>query len=168
MKTYFLKLVFLLTVVFAASCSNDDDAPVETGVTFYEVAGSWDCELGESCQDLYEFEFDAGTRISISVEDITGSSVVSLDLVLHIAGTNILTDGDITYYGCTGQDESVALNNILLGDDGNYKLAVARDWGLSAGFDGTYKLTIIADTPFEPLGNIEDDGFDPNYERECP
>ncbi len=167
MKKYVLKFALLVFVMGIVSCSKDDDTPDTPGVTSYEVVGAWDCELGDSCEDLYEFDFKAGTKISISIEEIDGSSVVSLDLSLHIAGTNILTNGDITYYGCTGQDESVALANILLNDAGKYHLKVARDWGLSAGADGNYKLTIIADTPFEAVGLTADDDLDPNYEREC-
>ncbi|MDH7446269.1 PPC domain-containing protein [Aquimarina sp. 2201CG14-23] len=171
MKTQILKRVMmLLVIVLSISCSKDDDVPVvNPGVTLIEKEGEWSCNLSETCQDIYKFQFKAGSRISISIEEVTGSSVVSLDVYVdfgEIGGPNLLTNGGITHYGCTGQNEEVSLGNILLPEDETYNIAVARDWGLSAGFDGTYKLTVISDTPFLE-GEVMDDAAASDYEREC-
>ncbi len=175
MKGQIFKTVFtMLVAVLFTSCSNDDDAPViepvDEGVTFYEKQGEWSCNISETCEDVYQFEFKEGSRISISVEDVTGKSVVSLDLFVEFGefgGPNLLTNGSNKYYGCTGQEEEVSLTNILISEKGVYNLAVARDWGQSAGFDGSYTLTVLSDTSFTEASEPSDDTEALNYETEC-
>ncbi|GAA4273305.1 PPC domain-containing protein [Aquimarina gracilis] len=171
MKTQILKALLVLSIIFFVSCSNDDDAtPVDTGVTLFEKEGEWDCEIGHTCEDIYQFEFKEGSRISISIDNVTGSSVVSLDLAAdfgQFGGPNILNEGALSYYGCTGQDGEVSLANILISETGTYNLAIARDWGLSAGFDGTYKLIIVSDTSFTEGIAPTNDTEVQNYVREC-
>ncbi|MDO5977653.1 hypothetical protein [Flavivirga spongiicola] len=170
MKTQIKKSIILLLAVLFANCSKDDDTHIDEGVTLFETTEEWNCNLSETCEDIYQFKFKKGSRISISIENVTGKSVVSLDLSANFGefgGPNLLTQGKLTYYGCTTQDESVAIVNIYISETGTYNLAIARDWGLSAGFGGTYRLTIISDTAFTegetPVNDIEAT----NYEREC-
>ncbi len=173
MKAQIFKTALTMFVIFFASCSSDDDAtptPVDPGITLYEKEGEWNCELGDTCEDIYQFEFKEGSRISISIDDITGSSAVSLDLAAdfgQFGGPNILNEGALSYYGCTGQDEEVSLANILIDETGTYNLAIARDWGLSAGVNGKYKLTIVSDTSFTKGVAPTNDTEALNYEREC-
>ena len=150
MKNQVLNILLVVSILAFTSCSNDDDAtPIDNGITSFELDGSWNCEFGETCEDMYQFEFKEGSRISISIEEVTGSSAVSLNLSVdfgELANPNLLNEGSLSYYGCTGQDEEISISNIIISETGTYNLAIARDWGLSAGFDGTYKLTIISDT----------------------
>lgn len=171
MKNQIIKTVLIAFLIIFSSCSKDDDTtPETTGMTSFEQEGEWLCELGQTCEDIYQFEFRKDSKISISVENITGKSVVSLDLSAdfgEFGGPNLLTQGNITYYGCTVQDEDVSLTNITISETGTYNLSIARDWGFSAGFDGTYTLTIISDTPFtEGIAAILNTEAI-NYEREC-
>jgi len=170
MKTRLLNIIVLSILLFT-SCSKDKDVlPVDEGITLYEKEGDWDCALSETCQDTYQFDFKSGSRISISIENVTGSSVVSLDLAAQFGqfgGPNILNEGLLTYYGCTGQDEAVSLTNVLISETGTYDLSVARDWGLSAGVDGTYTLVLISDTPFTEATSPTNNAKALNYEREC-
>ncbi|TYA78562.1 hypothetical protein [Seonamhaeicola marinus] len=171
MKTITLKAALIIFIALFSSCSKDDDTSENKSITSFENEGSWNCELGETCEDVYQFEFKAGSKISISVEGITGMSVVSLDLAAdfgQFGGPNLLTEGDVTYYGCTGQDEDVAVVNIEISETSTYNLALARDWGLSAGFDGTYTLSIISDTSFKDIALPINNTKATNYERECP
>ncbi len=174
MKAQILKTVLATIVVLSASCSKDDDVPVmepeDSGITLYEKQGAWICTVSETCEDVYQFEFKAGSRISIGIEEITGKSVVSLDFFAEFGefgGPNLLTNGGNTYHNCTGQDENISLTNLLISTEGIYNLAVARDWGKSAGADGTYSLTIISDTPFIETEVPLDDTEALNYDSEC-
>ncbi|MFD2563470.1 hypothetical protein [Aquimarina rubra] len=170
MKTQvFRKIVIVVITALLASCSNDDSPVINPGVTLIEKVGEWNCNVSETCQDIYQYQFKAGSRISINIEEVTGNSVVAVDVYAEfgeIGGPNLLTNGGIAHYGCTGQNEEVSLGNILLPEDATYHIAVARDWGLSAGGEGSYKLTIISDTPFLEEEIINDSTV-VNYEREC-
>ncbi len=171
MKTQIFKVKLIAALVLIVGCSKDDDVPViDPGITFYEKAGEWSCNINEDCEDVYQFEFKKDTKIAISIEDVTGKSVVSLDLSAEFGqfgGPNLLNDGKLTYYGCTNQDEEVSISNIIISETGIYNLSVARDWGLSAGFDGTYKVTIISNTAFIEGVSPTNDTEALNYEREC-
>ncbi|AUP80860.1 hypothetical protein [Flavivirga eckloniae] len=170
MRTQIKQTLIVLSVILFANCSKNDDAPIDPGITLFETTDTWNCDLSETCEDIYQFEFKEGSRISISVENITGKSVVSLDLSAdfgEFGGPNLLTQGKLTYYGCTTQNENVSIANINISETGIYNLAVARDWGLSAGFDGDYKLTIISDTSFTKGETPTNDTEATNYEREC-
>ncbi|MCK8523641.1 hypothetical protein M0D21_18805 [Aquimarina sp. D1M17] len=171
MKNQILKTVLLTILILLSSCSNDDDATLEiAGITSFEKEGQWNCELSESCEDIYQFEFKKGSKIAISIEDVTGMSAVSLDLSAEFGqfgGPNLLNEGQLSYYGCSGQDENISITNISISETSTYNLSIARDWGLSAGVEGTYKVTIISDTAFtEGVSAIEDVKTE-NYEREC-
>lgn len=145
-----------------SSCSSDDDATTavpEVGERLFETNGSWTCELGESCQDVYDIEMTAGSRVSLTVSNVTGSSVVRLAIHApndNLGGINLLT-GTAEDIECSGQDESYSFSNIMLSQDGVYKFVVTRDWGSSAGFDGNYRLTIFSDNLFEVIEQTVDD-----------
>ncbi len=158
----------LSAVLLCVACSSDDDGP--SGITLFEVNGMWDCAQSESCQDVYEFQFQAGTRVSFFIEDVTGSSVVRLAVHapnIPLGGTNVLT-GNALELQCEGQDEETGDPNLVLSTTGVYQFVVTRDWGLSAGFDGTYQMTIISDTPFQELTQTVDDVDSLSLGTDCP
>ncbi len=172
MKNQVFKKIVLVFIVFSLiSCSKDDDVPVvDAGVTLIEKQGEWLCELQQTCEDIYQFRFVENSKVSISIEDVTGMSVLSIDLSSdfgQFGGPNLLNEGNLTYYGCTLQNEEVSIANISISDTGIYNLSIARDWGLSAGFDGTYNLVITSDTPFTEEAVVIQNVEAINYEREC-
>lgn len=74
---------------------------------------------------------------------------------------------EVSYYGCTDQNEEISLTNIAISEIAIYNFSVARDWGLNGGPEGSYKMTIISNTPFiDKSGIIRNTGAI-NYEREC-
>ncbi|MBW1298863.1 PPC domain-containing protein [Aquimarina litoralis] len=172
METRILKkIVMLFLLVLSIGCSKDDDVPtVVPDVTSLEIQGDWLCELGQTCEDIYQFEFKKDSKISISVENITGQSTVSLDLSLNsgqFAALNLLNDGNISYYGCANQNEEISITNISITETGVYNFSVARDWGLSAGTEGMYSISIISNTPFKDNSMVIENTQAINYEREC-
>ena len=165
MKAIQILLAILITTL--VSCNKKDELQ---GDTLFEQSGSWDCTLGESCQDVYEFEFMANTTLSISVEDVTGKSVVGLAMYapgMVLGSANLLTNNP-NEASCGGQDEAQSEPNFVIPSSGIYKLAVTRDWGASAGLGGDYKLTVIADTPFQTLTQTVDDTDSKASGKECP
>ena len=159
MKSLF-KTGFVLMALFLGtnSCSNDDDSP-PPAVRIFDANGAWDCELNESCQDVYEFDLPAGARISIVVEQVTGSSVVRL--AIHgpgngLGGINMLT-GNQNDLRCGGQDVDLAVANFETTSSGTHIIAVTRDWALSAGFDGTYSLSMFSDMAIDYIDQTVDD-----------
>jgi len=86
---------------------------------------------------------------------------------LYFKNHVILNQGNLSHYGCTGQNEDVSFATIAISETGIYNLSIARDWGLSAGFEGIYKLTIISDVLFEEAAAFIQDSEVVSYEREC-
>ena len=88
MKNAIIKFLTIIFTLLLASCSKDDDSAV-IGITSFEKEEEWTCELGETCEDIYQFEFKKDSKISISIEDVTGLSVVTVKLA-----------ADFGQYGC--------------------------------------------------------------------
>jgi len=165
MKT--IQIILAILIAALVSCNKNDEL---AGDTLFEQTGAWDCTLGESCQDVYEFDFKTGTNVSISVEDVTGKSVVRLAVYapgMALGSANLLTN-NTNEASCGGQDEAQAEPNFVIPSSGVYKIAVTRDWGTSAGFVGDYKVTVIADTPFQTLTQTVDDTDSKASGTECP
>ncbi len=168
-----LSYVLLFTTVscFIFNCSDDDDGTVpEVGERLYETNGSWDCETGESCQDVYEFDFESGSRVSLIIQEVTGSSVVRLTIHapnVNLGGTNLLT-GNTDDLRCTGQDEDASIPNFIAPSDGVYKVVITRDWGSSAGADGNYNLVLFSDTNFQFIQQSVDDIDSLAENSSCP
>lgn len=165
------KTWILFLIVLNAACSKDDNVPlVIPEVTLVEKEGKWLCEFEQTCENIYQFEFKKDSKISVSVENVTGNSTASLDLSVdfgQFGGPNLLNNGAVSYYGCTDQDEEISLTNITISETAIYNFSVARDWGLSVGPEGSYKMTVISDTPFIDKSGIIQNSEAISYEREC-
>lgn len=75
----FRKTWILFLIVLNVGCSKDDDMPsVIPEITLVEKEGKWLWEFGQTCENIYQFEFKKDSKISITVENITGNSTVSL------------------------------------------------------------------------------------------
>lgn len=167
-----LKYVLFSTTIICLlfACSDDDDGNAPKGYTLYENSGSWDCALSESCQDVYEFVFQSGSRVAVIIEEVTGGSVVRLAIHapnVNLGGTNLLT-GNSDDLMCTGPDEDATVPNFIASSDGVYKIVITRDWGLSAGFDGTYNFVLFSDTSFEFVEQSIDDVDSLAENSTCP
>jgi len=69
------------------------------------VDGYWNCS-GESCQDVYDIDFESGTELTIQVTDVTGDSVIRLALFaprVPLSGTNLITGTNLDRE-CVGQN----------------------------------------------------------------
>lgn len=166
------KLFALIAIVsFAAtSCSNTDEEAIDPGQDVFEEIGYLDCNLGESCQDVYEMNFKVGTQVTLKVKGITGSSVINIAIYgpnTPLGGTNILTE-NASEASCWGQDEDVSIPNILIEEEGVHKIAITRDWGASAGFDGYYSLSIVGSKSFTEVSQTIEDKESLATDTSCP
>lgn len=126
--------------------------------TSFATSGSWECELGETCQDVYDLTLPANSVVSIAVTGLSGGSVARLGVFAPgsaLSGVNLLT-GLAMDRECQGQDVSDAVQ-FRTGAAGSYRIAAARDWGSSNGFDGAYTLVVSAESGVEVEGQTVDD-----------
>jgi len=156
-----LKLFVLFAGCIVFMSCGDDDAQTIPPVMQFETMGSWNCELDESCQDVYEIQINSGSSTSINVDQVTGSSVVRLAVyapgVVLAGATNLLT-GNSNDLECNGQDESASVPNFMAtAGTGVYKFVVTRDWGSSQSRNGTYRLLIFSNQALEFREQIVDD-----------
>jgi len=170
LKTILINTFLVIIIsLFTFSCSKNDD-PVSRGITLYETNASWMCLINESCQDVYEFEFEAGSKISITIQEVTGNSLVRLAVYapnVNLGSTNLLT-GNTNDLACSGRNETASIPNLIAPSSGIYKIAITRDWGTSIGNNGTYKLVLFADTEFEFIEKTIDDIDSLTSDFSCP
>ena len=162
--------MILLTMI--VSCSSDDPVtptPTPGGTNSFTTTGAWDCALSESCQDVYELTFAAGSSVTVVVSSVTGNSVVRLALFapgVALDGINLLMN-DTLDRECVGQNETDSLV-VTATSAGTYQLAVGRDWGSSAGFSGTYALSVTSPTRFTVGTQTSDDTASQATGSDCP
>jgi hypothetical protein len=139
-------------------CGTCDADPLNDCVLDHDVDSGWDCQSGESCQDVYEFDLPAGAQVTVTVSNVTGASVPLLAVYTPgtaLSGTNTLTNVANDRM-CVGQDESdsVVFTTAVAGV---HSFAVGRDWGASAGAAGTYSFQIASDIGLVPGAQTVDD-----------
>ena len=150
------------------SCGDDDDnGPTGnvTKITSYDEVFEWSCEVGASCQDVFDVEFSTGTVVSFSATETTGGSVAQIALYAPgtvLGGTNMFTDDTTELLcnlmpNCSQNTAGQTVSDFTIPGDGVYRLAVTRNWGMSCGGDGTYRLLINADKEFTiPSQSVDD------------
>ncbi len=139
-------------------CGTCDADPMNDCVLDHDVDGGWDCQIGDSCQDVYEIDLPADAQVTFSVTNVTGFSVPLLAVFTPgtaLSETNVLTNVP-NDRSCVGQDQSDSVT-FTTADAGVYAFAVGRDWGSSAGAAGTYSLQISSDLGFVPGAQTVDD-----------
>jgi len=147
--TYSLSIASSLEFSGALTAVADDVESEAAGVlcdASYVVDSSWACQPGESCQDVFSLGLEAGSDVELAVTEVTGNSLPRL--ALHAPGVSL---GDINLLTntnedrqCVGQDDSDFPAPYPVSSTGTHTLAVTRDWGLSAGSSGGFRLTISA------------------------
>lgn len=150
--------------------ANDRVSTVGSQCGFEQVVSSdWSCNLGDSCRDVYEIDLVAGSELEVTVDSVTGNSVPILALYAPrqgSAGTNLLTN-ETSDRECVGQDANDGASNFIVPTTGTYRIAVGRDWGNSAGFDGTYRMTVRTDLDNSPLTLVQNDTPSPHATTVC-
>lgn len=155
-------LVFLVTISKGYSQTSvvviplgEDPSPRQNMIT---GNGTWNCTLGQSCQDVYEFSIDEPGSAIVKVDSISGGSALRMALYApgqNLGETNLLTNNS-SEVECLSQNTRFE-DTISLAAAGIYKLAVTRDWGSSAGFNGAYSLTLATSVPRTDIGQVIDD-----------
>lgn len=169
MRRIAISIGLLLTLGLFTSCGSDDPVTPPTGTKSFQVDGTWNCGTGISCQDVYEFTFDAGSTVNIAVSAVNGNSVLRLALFgpgVAPDGVNLLM-GEANDRMCAGQDEGDTVE-YAIATKGKYSLAVGRDWGESAGASGAYTLSVTSATSFTVGTQTADDTASQASGTGCP
>jgi hypothetical protein len=134
-----------------------------------QFAGGWDCAISQICQDVYDFDLQDGSDVEVIVHTVTGASVPRLALFgpgIPLDGINLFT-GTTNDRLCVGQDMTDTAS-VTVSGSGTYRLAVGRDWGLSAGVSGTYVVDVNTSLPVQPQGQTADDVTSQASGASCP
>jgi hypothetical protein len=126
--------------------------------TTFAVSDGWNCASGVSCQDVYDVALAANSDVTIAVTGVTGASVLRLGAFapgVALSEANLLT-GLASDRQCVGQNTSDGVTFRAV-SAGVYRIAVARDWGSSAGASGTYVLTVTSTQPLTAGGQTAGD-----------
>jgi len=81
-----IALILFLVVggALLTGCGDDDEGTAvvvpPVFVTSYDEIFGWACGSGESCQDVFNIEFAAGTVANFSAGEVTGGSVLQFAL----------------------------------------------------------------------------------------
>jgi hypothetical protein len=122
----------------------------------FSTTGSWNCASGVSCEDVYDFGLAANTTVTIQVSGVTGASVLRLGAFAPsqlLTGPNLLT-GINSDRLCGGQNVGDTVS-FTAPTAGTYRIAIARDWGASAGASGNYSLAVSVDRGMTFLGSTK-------------
>lgn len=136
--------------------------------TSFATSSGWSCGVGVSCQDVYDFRFAASTTVTVSVSNVTASSVLRLGA---FGPGTALTDSDL-FTGssfdrqCFGQNvgDTVAFRATTAG---TYRIAIGHDGSDSAGASGTYTATVTASAPMSFLGQSVNDAATGAAGKKC-
>ena len=107
----------------------------------------WNCAIGVSCQDVWDFQTLAPGTVTVTVSAVTGNSVLRL-AAFDGAALNTVNrlNGNLTDRKCTGQNANdTAVTPVL--PPGLHRFAIGRDWDTSAGAAGTYTVTFTSTVP---------------------
>lgn len=117
----------------------------------YQFESGWRCRKGESCQDSYSVELEAGTLLDLEITDLPKSSTAGLGLYgpgNATGDTNLLTNTRNERV-CTAAGESLVAPPLLVEQSGRYTVTATRRADLSTGETGSYAIAIGADAFFE-------------------
>lgn len=132
------------------------------GVTSFGGDYSWNCASGQNCQSVFDITVVAGSVLNVSVSNVSAGSVAQLALYapgVALGGVNLLT-GSTKELRCAsaGTCDAAAYmagehkNGVVATVGGTYRLAVTRNWGISCGGSGTFRVDVSSNTPFQVVG----------------
>jgi hypothetical protein len=129
-------------------------------VTAYGGNLGWSCLSTQSCQDVFDFEMEAGSVLSIRISNVSAGSVAQIALYgpgTPLGGINLLTGNNkelrcTTGADCNGYTAGEQVTGFTLSQTGVYRLAVTRDWNNSCDPSGTYRVDISSSVAFKVLG----------------
>lgn len=142
--------VVLLSSV--SSCKKSSPTTPSDNVTSFSGTFGWTCSSGVNCQDVFDFTITAGSVLTVRVNNVSAGSASRIALYgpgTSLGGTNLLT-GTTSELRCTnatncdlftGGEQKVGLT---VNQTGTYRLAVTRDWGVSCGATGTYRVELAS------------------------
>jgi hypothetical protein len=164
MKNYSL---FLLPVIALLSfqCSEENEAELP-GEKTYAVSSRVESPGGAvNVQDVYNFSFAKGAKVTFAVTDIINLGQVQVALYApntELGSTNLFT-GDETEAGCMVDNCNLGTAGITVSDftipaSGNYRFVITRNWAWSCGSLVDFTLNITSDKNFEFKEQSVDNG----------
>src|SRR6185503_14808158 len=98
------------TNAFSADGMTSDDvasgaAGTACAVTSFSTSTNWNCALGVSCQDVFDLQILAPSTVTVTVANVTGSSVLRLAAFQggDLTAVNLL-NGSLADRSCSGQN----------------------------------------------------------------
>lgn len=120
----------------------------QCGYTFI-TTGSWICNPGVTCEDVYDFTTLAPTPITVAVSAVTGNSVARLAVFDGSAlDTTNRLNGHAADRQCAGVNQPDTATSAVL-PLGQHRVTVGRLAGPSIANSGLYTVTVT--TPNAPL-----------------
>jgi hypothetical protein len=149
----------------ALACGSDDTDEPSDGVTSFTGSFGWTCASSTDCQDVFDFNFEAGSVITIRVNHVSPGSASQLAFYapgVALGGVNLLTGNSkelrcTSASACDGFTVGEQLNSYAVAVGGSYRIAVTREWGSSCGGTGTYRLEVTSTKAFQHLGQTKED-----------
>jgi hypothetical protein len=101
-------------------------ASTSQALTSQELVSNWTCAAGVSCEDLFDFNVPANTRVTMRVTRVTGSSILRLAAFgPNVFNTNNFLTGDRRDWNCNGTNtDTVSFTSTTAGI---YRFAIGRD-----------------------------------------
>lgn len=173
-----VRLACTALIITGAGCSKSSVPTTPSGpsgVTSFSGNYGWACANLVNCQDVFDFTVAAGSVLTVRVNNVGGGSAAQLALYapgIALGGTNLLTGTD-RELRCTvandcdlfsGGEQKVG---VTATQAGTYRVAVTRDWGLSCGGTGTYRLEVTSTTAFQVVGQTVQDAPSQAPGAEC-
>lgn len=116
---------------------------------------------------MFDLRVVAGSVLNVSVTKVSAGSVSQIALYapgVALGGANLLTGTTnelrcATLSGCTNPVYAAGehKNGVTAATTVTYRVAVTRNWGISCGGSGTFRLDVTSTLPFQFLSQTVQD-----------
>ncbi|MCW7464417.1 hypothetical protein [Leptospira levettii] len=160
---------YIISLVNSANTNTKSPANTLPPISSYSFSGDWNCSV--NCQDVFEVDVLANGNYGFNVSSVTNSSVLRWSFMapaIPLNGTNLfnsLTNDTMCYGQDIGDNRSYSTSAL-----GKYQLTIGRDYGASAGTQGTYNLsiTISPSSPSFTVVQTQNDTASSHTTTSCP
>ena len=152
--------------------------PVAGAATSWGGDYAWTCSSGQNCQSVFDLNVPAGAVLNVRVSSVSSGSVSQIALYapgVALGGINLLTGTTrelrcATGSGCSNPAYALGeqKNGITATAAGIYRFAVTRNWGISCGGSGTFRVDVTSSLAFSFAGrSVQDVNSTVTQDGEC-